>query len=380
MQRILLFLSGLLFSLSTIAQSTDTLSFYSEAFHTDRTIFVHTPEFYKYASDKVELPVIVVLDGQHDWFVNPVLNTIRYLQYTHEMPQALVVVAPLTDRVKECGIDKLQDILPLHTFITDELDEQLKSYHPNRHTTIIGHSFSASFALYSFLQKPDHYAAVIANSPYDKMEELTQKLQQLPQADRQKVSIAIGGSAPGKDPNHRKKFDKLQAENPAVFNDMELYIADGSTHNAVPIVAAPSLLTRLYQAFSTRSHDIATVDLEYKLTQTPQTVEKELALIQAASRLGEHPYALEVAELNGIASRYWNSDYNYHAAAVFQLGTELYPGYYDFYLSLYDIYSDSDPKKAKQYLLKGRELLAEEPDTQENKELLNAIDEELGKL
>lgn len=379
MLRILLLSLACLWGLVTSAQSTDTLRFHSKAFGTERTVYVHTPEFYKYTSDLVKLPVIIVLDGQHHWFVNPVLSNIHYLQVTHEIPQALVVVIPLTDRVNECGIDDPNTTLPLHTFITEELTEQLKTYHPNQHTTIIGHSFSASFALYSLLHAPEHYAAVIANSPYDNMDELIQMLGKLPKSDRQKVSISIGGIGTSKDHFHRKKFDELQTQYPAVFKDMQLFIADGSTHNAVPIVAVPSLLTRVFQTFSTRTYSLAEVDLEYKLTQKPGSVTKEMELINAACRLGEHPYALEVAELNGIASRYWNSDYNDHAAAVFQLGTELYPRYYDFYLSLYDIYSDSDPAKAKQYLLTCRSLLAQEPASTENIELLNAIDEELGK-
>jgi S-formylglutathione hydrolase FrmB len=60
------------------------------------------------------------------------------------------VIIPHIDRNTECGIKSLQgEILPLHNFITEELEKQLKAYNPNEFRAIIGHSFSASFALYS---------------------------------------------------------------------------------------------------------------------------------------------------------------------------------------------------------------------------------------
>lgn len=59
------------------------------------------PEFYKYGSDESEFPIIHTLDGQHDWFIMPLKNTVRYLQYTHEIPQAIIVEIAHSDRVKE---------------------------------------------------------------------------------------------------------------------------------------------------------------------------------------------------------------------------------------------------------------------------------------
>src|SRR5690606_33248860 len=123
----------------------------------------------KYRSEEVKLPVIYILDGQHQWFVNPLLSNIRYLQYTHQIPQAIVVTIPLLNRNKECGIKNINDKeLPLHQFITQEIDEKIQSYYPNDFKIIIGHSFSASFALYSYLKKPVYYSGVIANTPLDR--------------------------------------------------------------------------------------------------------------------------------------------------------------------------------------------------------------------
>ena len=123
----------LFISTTLLAQKIDTLNFYSKAFDKERTIFITTPASYKYQSEEVKLPVIYILDGQHEWFVNPLLSTITYLQYTHQIPQAIIVTIPLLNRNKECGIKALDgDELPLHKFITQEVDEKIKKYHPSR--------------------------------------------------------------------------------------------------------------------------------------------------------------------------------------------------------------------------------------------------------
>lgn len=70
----------------TWSQQLDTLTLHSEAFGDEREVYVHTPEFYPYQSDQVKNPVILLLDAQHEWFANPAWNTIRYLQFTHEIP------------------------------------------------------------------------------------------------------------------------------------------------------------------------------------------------------------------------------------------------------------------------------------------------------
>ncbi len=133
----------LFISISIFAQKIDTLEFYAKSFDSKRIIYITTPEFYKYQSEEVKLPVIYVLDDQHEWFVNPLLNTIKNLQYTHQIPQAIIVSIPLLNRYKECGIKTLADNeLPLHKFITQEVDEKIQQYHPNNYKILIGHSFS----------------------------------------------------------------------------------------------------------------------------------------------------------------------------------------------------------------------------------------------
>jgi enterochelin esterase-like enzyme len=163
-----LFVILFLFTTNAFSQKIDTLNFYSSAFDQERTIFIKTPRSFKYMSDSVKLPVIYILDGQHEWFINPLLSTIEYLQFTKELPQALLIIIPHNDRRTESVFNSLDHDLPLHQFITNEIEnqlEQVKEYNLLKHRTIIGHSFTASFALYSYLKDPDFYESVIANTP-----------------------------------------------------------------------------------------------------------------------------------------------------------------------------------------------------------------------
>ena len=135
---------------SLFAQITDTLKFQSSAFKKERTIYVQTPPDYRYAAADVKFPVLYILDGQHDWFVQPCIQLITALQQTKEIPQLLIVVIPLEDRIQECNVDSLNGpTLSLHTFITKEIPEKLKPYLAGNFNALVGHSFSASFALYA---------------------------------------------------------------------------------------------------------------------------------------------------------------------------------------------------------------------------------------
>ena len=182
----------------TYGQEIDTLSFYSKAFKEERTVYIRKPEFYKYKSDSVKLPVIYLLDGQHEWFINPLLSDIEYLQYTHDIPNAIVIVIPLKNRNKECGIVDLKTELPLDIFITKELDKELSKYNPSDYKVIIGHSFSASFLLFSYYNHPEYYNSVIANTPLDKIELLVNSFQKNNEIEKGKISISIGGIADNK--------------------------------------------------------------------------------------------------------------------------------------------------------------------------------------
>ncbi len=349
------FLLLFIISAITYGQEIDTLSFYSKSFGEERTVYIHKPEFYKYKSDSVKLPVIYLLDGQNEWFVKPTISDIQYLRFTKEIPSAIIVVIPLKDRIKECAIVDLKTELPLDKFITEELDKELLTYNPSEFIIIIGHSFSASFSLYSFYNHPQLYTSVIANSPFDQMEMLVEGLEQSKVTDKSKISISIGGI--DNDVAHRKKYDKLKIQYPSFFSSIITFEANYSAHNSVPIVAMPTLLTRVFEDYRSRYFEIAKVDMEYKLINKPGLLSDELNKIKIASKIGNCDYPPEISDINGIASRYWNNELEEYAAQIYELGVKYYPNYYEFYLSLYDLTLNKDKLTSRKYLDKAEFLL-----------------------
>jgi hypothetical protein len=376
-EKLIIFLA-LFISISLYGQKTDTITFFSQALQQERTVYIKTPEFYKYQSDSVKLPVIYILDGQHEWFVNPLISTIKYLQYTHEIPQALLVIIPHIDRNTECGIENLKgEILPLHKFITEELDKQLKSYNPNDYRLIIGHSFSASFALYSYLKNIDFYSAVIANTPLDHFEELISELEKNNKTDYRKILISIGGIALDKDHYHRREFDMLKLKYSTFFNSINIFEANQSAHNAVPIVATPFFLTNIFENFSSRYTKIAEVNDEYKLTEKPKSVKDEIRKIEQASMIGTSKYCPEIPDINGLASRYLSSGLNEYGISVYEMGIKYFPKYFEFHLGLYELYLPTDKMKAKYHLNTASTLLETvENDLPEQQEILSEINAE----
>jgi hypothetical protein len=367
---------SILLSTLVLAQDIDTLTFHSKAFNESRTVFIYKPECYKYKSPSVKLPIIYLLDGQNEWFVKPVISDIEYLRFTKEIPSAIIVVIPLKDRVKECAIVDLKTDLPLDKFLTEDLHQELKAYNPNDLKIIIGHSFSASFSLYSFYKHPNYYSAVIANSPFDKMEMLVEAFEQSKDIDKSKISISIGSI--NKDTAHREKYNQLKTQFPSFFNSINVFEADFSTHNSVPIVAMPTLLSKIFIAYRARYFEIAEVDIDYKLVNNPGSISNELDKIQLASKIGTVYYPPEISDINGIASRYWNNNLEAYAKEVYQLGVEFYPNYYEFYLSLYELELNKDNEMAKFNLLKAEALLkTTENNSIENNKILKEIETEI---
>lgn len=381
MNKTLTLLLALLGATGLWAQTADTLSFFSKAFNEPRTVYVIKPEFYKYQSEEVRLPVIYLLDGQHEWLVNPLSSTIKYLQYTHQIPQSIVVIIPLRNRNAECSFNsETWEPSPLHRFITTEVDDQLKPYHPNGFKTLIGHSFSASFALYSSLLAPDYYSAVIAHTPLDALEKLILRMQSTEAVDYSRISISTGGKAQDKDFYHRSEYERLKAEHPAFFTSVHTFEADYTGHTAVPIVATPYLLTQIFADFSSRYTSIAEVNSEYKLKTSPISVDDEMQKTEEASRLGHYFFPPEIPEINGLASRYANSGLNDYAIAVYEKSIQYFPSYYEFHLALYELYMPRHMQLAKTHLNKAAELLTTlEANLPEQQELLQAINLEKNK-
>ena len=374
----LAFFMLMIFPVTAMGQQVDTLTFFSKVFKAKRSVIIQTPEFSRYRSDSTTLPVIYVLDGQHEWFVNPVLSDIRYLQYTHEIPNAIVVVIPHQDRIRECAIRDISKGQALDSFITQEVEERIKLYHPSEFRIIIGHSFSASFSLYMYSRHPELFSAVIANSPLDKLEELVTGMDKDPRINKSGVHISVGGLAMDKDHFHRIEYDSLKLKYPSFFAGIHTFEADRSSHNAVPVVATPSLLTDVFAPFKSRYTLTAQVNEEYKLVTKPLGPEAEYIRIMEASRLGKYFYTPEIPDLNGMASRYEMNGYPAQARMVYETGIRFYAYYYGFYMSLYDLLKETDKQKARTYLLQAAQLIkTREPKNTENKALLKTIKEEL---
>ncbi len=341
------------------AQRIDTLDFFSESFQTNRKIVVHTPEFFKYQTEEVKRPLYIILDAQHEWLVNPAISTIKYLTFTKEIPSGIIVEIPLEDRIAECAIpDDGEATLALHKFITEEVMEVLEpSYPSNGFKLLIGHSMSASFALYSLAHSPEFYSAVFAHSPMDELETLVTWMS-LYSVPTDKIFISVGGAHQSKDKYHRQAIEDVRKTYPGFFEDIEFYTADQSAHNAVPLVSNPIFFTKLFQEYSYRFTHIAEVDMNYQLKEFPESIEMELNKIQASSDFMDKDFSLEVSDINGIASRYLTNDnFSAHALELYELGVELYPEYFEFYIYLAEFSIPTDPKAAKAYLKKSKLLL-----------------------
>lgn len=97
----------------------------------------------------------------------------------------------------------------------------------------------------------------------------------------------------------------LKKQFPSFFKSINFFIAENSGHNAVPTLATPNLLTKLFSIFKERYSSIALLDEEYKIINKPNSIEKEIEKIEDASKLGSKFYPTELAELKGLASREW---------------------------------------------------------------------------
>lgn len=377
MKRFFLLIFSLILSGNVIfSQHIDTLSFYSEAFGTERSIYVQTPEFFDHAADDVQFPVMIVLDAQHNWFYEPVKSDIVYLQFTKQLPQTIIVGVPLVNRAKECALPvDSSATLPLFRFLTEEVPDAIKKYRPGTFKMLIGHSFSASFALDAYLRAPEYFTAVMAHTPLDELERSVRFASRLNPVKQQNILLSVGSDYFTKDMYHRRLYDSMQQKYPDVFEKMHTFVADFAAHNAVPIVAGPVLLTEYFSDFSKRFDTIARVDLNYQLVSPPEGVDKELEKISNAAMLLGEPYAPELPELNGLASRYLNSGYTDHAIAIFSLGMKYYPNDYGFRYDLAWVLAEKDPERARQLLEQAIDLLPltiKNPD--EQKIMLNEIE------
>lgn len=376
-KRIILFLIALLILPFDGHSSTDTISIPSPNFHQVRKIYIKTPEIKKQASDKVRYPVLYLLDAQQEWLTNPLLSEIEYLQYTHDIPQMIIVMVPLVNREKECreGLQE-NEKSPLLEFLMMETEAALQSYNPSGLRILLGHSFSASFALSAFLKRPEFFDIVIAHSPIDRLESL---LLQFDTAYADKTTIpaylSFGSTHSSKDYWHRTIFNELKTKHQSVMNKLHIITSDVASHTSVPLITTPEILSKIFLPFSLRFDPIGKIDNEYKLLEKPGTTNELLTEINNNSTLYDEFYPPEIAEINGIGSRFYENGYMDHALAVWEeIGLNYYPNYYEFHLNVGELYLKKNPEKAALHLKIARLLIedANMPVT-EKAELLEAI-------
>ncbi len=375
--RIILFLIALLILPFDGHSSTDTISIPSPNFHQVRKIYIKTPEIKKQASDKVRYPVLYLLDAQQEWLTNPLLSEIEYLQYTHDIPQMIIVMVPLVNREKECreGLQE-NEKSPLLEFLMMETEAALQSYNPSGLRILLGHSFSASFALSAFLKRPEFFDIVIAHSPIDRLESL---LLQFDSAYADKTTIpaylSFGSTHSSKDYWHRTIFNELKTKHQSVMNKLHIITSDVASHTSVPLITTPEILSKIFLPFSLRFDPIGKIDNEYKLLEKPGTTNELLTEINNNSTLYDEFYPPEIAEINGIGSRFYENGYMDHALAVWEeIGLNYYPNYYEFHLNVGELYLKKNPEKAALHLKIARLLIedANMPVT-EKAELLESI-------
>lgn len=380
MKAFVLFATMGLLSPVIIAQHTDTLRFHSTAFGTDRTFIVHLPEFHRYTAPEVRLPVIIVLDGQHEWFVEPVLNDIRYLTFTKELPQCITVVVPHDDRISECRIPDGEGPEPaLLRMLVDELPGLLEPYHPGSFQLLIGHSFAASFALYAFAQHPERFPVVLAHTPGNGSDgHLARGKQRLQEDPERAVYLSVGGPERSKDKwHHGWTTEALKREGlPGDLPNFVFREVPHAAHNAVPIRATPEFLSHCFNSFSQRD-SLVPVNMNYELEEPPPPAAELLRQVEKNLAWRGTTIPWDLPEINGMASRLMTGDHPEQLLAVYQRGTELYPNYWEFHAAVGELLLVSDPDTGKASLRRSLALLEEynkhEPDFAEIKAELEEL-------
>jgi predicted alpha/beta superfamily hydrolase len=378
--RIIPIILGLFLVRPAFSQRSDTLHFHSAAFGTERSVVVHLPEFHRYASSAVRMPVIIMLDGQHDWFIDPLLNDIRFLQYTHEVPQAIVVTVPHVDRVHESAPDSIeQPSMPLLDLLISELPPLLEPYNPGDIVVLVGHSFTASFALYASIAAPGMFDAVIALSPLHQVKEtLPMVVQRLADHPNERVLVAVGGPDRLKDGGHYTELTTaVHAAMPSRAHDRLLFKEYPSAgHTSLPIIAFPELLATLFKPYSLRD-SLAAVDANYKLISPPPQPQEFLGELERSWSFLGSSLPWDLAEANGLLSRLENSGHTDHVILLLRRAIALYPNEYSFHAWLGQALLERDPVAARASLLKAREVqdkfAREEADYEEMKKEIEGM-------
>jgi pimeloyl-ACP methyl ester carboxylesterase len=342
------------------AQRVDTLRIASAAFGTTREVWVHLPEGHQYVGPEAPLPVLIVLDGQHDWFATPVRTIIQGLSDTKELPWSIIVVVPHADRVAESSFRRQStEPLPLLRFLADELPPALTPYHASDLRVLIGHSFTASFALHALLERPDRFSAVIAHSPLDGIATTIPRVVALMRSRPDRAAlVSVGGSEQWADMYHARELLPI-VRSPALQplpDNFVLHVAESARHNAVPIRATPDLLAKYFAPFANRDTLLA-VNEEYVLRAPPPPVAQMMAQIDASLAFRGNRIPWQLPDIAGLASRLETGPHPAHTEAVYRRGVALYPGYFLFHASLGELVAARDPRAARVHFAEALRML-----------------------
>jgi hypothetical protein len=134
---------------------------HSKILDEDRTLLVHLPEDYDKSNKKYT--VIYKLDGEKGVFLQTFSAAYYLFDMTENTPDAIIIGIENTDRNRDMGPDHKAD--NFIQFLKDELIPFVdQNYRTNSLRILCGQSYSALFALYSFLKQPALFDAYILSS------------------------------------------------------------------------------------------------------------------------------------------------------------------------------------------------------------------------
>ena len=118
------------------------------------------------------------------------------------------------------------------------------------------------------------------------------------------------------------------------------------------------------------------VDFNYELIELPESITGELSKINRVISNDNFQLSMEIPTINGIVSRYLNSDLNEYGIAMYFKGVQLYPNFYYFHLSLGKLLMRENDKRAKEHLSKAIYLIDRyESDLQDKDEIKKDIED-----
>lgn len=164
----------------TFGQQTVEINFPSKNLFDTRRVWIALPEYYNIRKDSFH--VIYLLDGDNQSLFNLTVAAKRFLENNavdlndFNAPASIVIGIEQKDRGKDF-VDSAANFLK---FLSDELLPYVQTkYRTLPYTVLIGHSLGGRFALYSFLNRPDLFNAIITGSPAYTAKAITKTQQKL---------------------------------------------------------------------------------------------------------------------------------------------------------------------------------------------------------